>query len=344
MTDVAKKAGVSQTTASFVLNNRQDELRISERTRQRVLKAAQELGYRRNELARAVGSGKNFVIGFAKEEDVYEVQWRILDGVLEASNQSGYLLKVLSRARGDADYVDLVGHCVEQRLAGLIARTYTNPDTTEALRRELAEARIPIVFVDDLLELNGAACVASDDVTGCRQAVGHLVALGHRDIAVIGGDRVHPQSVFRTDTFVSVLKENGIKIRHDWIQVCDWEIENTERITSTFINDLNDYPTAIICPGDAFAATVMQVMIQAGLRIPQDVSVIGFADFSFAKLLSPPLTTIAQPFEEIGRTATKLLLGQLSARNNVEIPGLTMLPTELIVRGSTGVVRRKSEK
>src|SRR5579859_5547788 len=115
MADIAKKAGVSRSTASFVLNNRQAELRISSTTRQRVLDAAHELGYRRNELARAVGSGKNYVLGFVKMSPG-EQETQLLEGVLQGATEAGYLLKVLHGGR-DEDYQEVLRHCVEQRLA-----------------------------------------------------------------------------------------------------------------------------------------------------------------------------------------------------------------------------------
>src|SRR5579872_6402029 len=136
MSDIAKKAGVSRSTASFVLNNRQAELRISAKTRQRVLDAAQELGYVRNDLARAVGSGKNFVLGYLKTA-TGEQESLILEGVLRAASEAGYLLKLLTCPM-EGNYQEAVRQCAEQRLAGLVSRSFIKGEVSTAFREELA--------------------------------------------------------------------------------------------------------------------------------------------------------------------------------------------------------------
>jgi len=340
MSDVAKQAGVSQSTASFVLNDRQVDMRISEGTRQRVLGAAQELGYQRNELARAVGSGKNFVLGFAKEDHIGELEWRILDGVLKTATDAGYLLKVLSHDRTDEGYRTLARHCVQHRLAGLITRSHITADGTEVLRMDLKAAGVPIVLVDDILDLPETTCVASDDKLGCRLAVEHLTGLGHRDIAILAGDSIHPQSIFRTNWYLNFLGDHGISVRPEWIQVCNWDIVRVEAQTRALFKGSGGGPTAIICGGDVLAAGVLRVLYELGLRVPQDVSVIGYSDFTFSKLLCPPLTTIAQPYEEIGSAATQRMLGLLQNKGRIDSnPWQMLLPTKLVVRGSTGPVR-----
>jgi LacI family transcriptional regulator len=341
MTDVARRAGVSQTTASFVINNRQAELRISEATRKRVLEAARDLNYRRNELARAVGSGKNFVIGFAKEQGIAELEWRILEGVLKAAYDAGYMLKVLLRDYQDTDYASLARQCVEQRLAGLVCRTFSHAQVTEALRQELDHARIPIAFVDDKLELPGTTCVSSDDEMGCRQLVEHIVALGHTRIALLAGDTIHPQSVMRTTTILNLLSGCGIDVRPDWLTECGWSLERAAAITHDLFRNLGEHPTALLCDGDEIAAVAIHVIVQCGLRIPADVSVVGFGDFKFAKLLSPPLTTISQPFEEIGSKATQILLARLDEGSDATVPPQVLLPTKLVIRSSTAHARNQ---
>ncbi|HEX5322918.1 MAG TPA: LacI family DNA-binding transcriptional regulator [Capsulimonadaceae bacterium] len=334
MEDIAKRAGVSRSTASFVLNNRQAELRISAKTRQRVLDAAQELGYVRNELARAVGSGKNFVLGYLKTA-LGEQESLILEGVLKAASEAGYLLKLLT-CHDEDSYQDAVRQCAEQRLAGLVSRGFLRPGTSTAFREGLASYGIPVVFVDDNLLLPGTTYVTSDDDHGYRLTLEYLVALGHADIAFIAGDSIHPQSVLRKESYLRVMREYGLDVPEGSVVDSNWDLNRTQELTRKLFTDQSQHPTALVCAGDELAAIAMRTLWSMGLRVPEDVSVMGYSDFSFAALLHPALTTVSQPFVEMGRVATQILLQRLEAKTPSEdLPAQVALPTSLVIRNST---------
>jgi LacI family transcriptional regulator len=342
MLDIAKKAGVSRSTASFVLNNRQAELRISAKTRQRVLDAARELGYVRNELARAVGSGKNFVLGYLKTA-VGEQESLMLEGVLKAASEAGYLLKLLD-CHNEANYQDAVRQCVEQRLAGLVSRSFTKGEVSTAFREELASYGIPVVFVDDNLVLPGTTYVTSDDDHGYRLTLEHLVSLGHTQIAFIAGDSVHPQSVLRKQSYLRVMQEYGLDVPEGSVLDSNWDLALTQELTRELFSDPMHHPTALVCAGDELAAVAMRTLWSMGLRVPDDVSVMGYSDFSFAALLYPALTTVSQPFIEMGRVATQILLQRLDAPPYTqELPSEIVLPTRLTLRNSTGMSLRRRQ-
>jgi DNA-binding LacI/PurR family transcriptional regulator len=334
MADIAKRAGVSRSTASLVLNNRQDELRISADTQQRVLNAAREMGYLRNELARAVGSGKNFVLGFVKMS-FGEQESRILEGVLKASTSEGYLVKLVFGTE-DERYRDVIRHCVEQRLAGVVCRSFTKAEVTRTFSEELGTHGIPIVFVDDDLRISGTSCVTSDDERGYRLIVEHLIGLGHRNLAFIAGDSVHPQSLQRKEIYRRVMQEHGVPVPPGSIVDMDWDLRRTVEITRTLFADRHRHPTALVCAGDEHAAVAMRTLSQLGLGVPEDVSVVGYGNFSFTPLLNPPLTTVAQPFEEMGMVATRRLFDRLrpEAQKAPEEDSV-ILPTQLLIREST---------
>jgi LacI family transcriptional regulator len=334
MADIAKRAGVSRSTASFVLNNRQAELRISAKTRQKVLDAARELGYVRNELARAVGSGKNFVLGYLKTA-VGEQESLLMEGVLRAASEAGYLLKLLT-CHSEENYQDAVRQCAEQRLAGLVSRGFLQPAISTAFREELASYGIPVVFVDDNLVVPGTTYVTSDDDHGYRLTLEHLVALGHKDIAFIAGDSVHPQSVLRKESYLRVMQEYGLNVPEGSVVDSNWDLNRTQELTRTLFADPVHHPTALVCAGDELAAVAMRTLWSMGLRVPEDVSVMGYSDFSFAALLYPALTTVSQPFVEMGRVATQILLQRLEDKSSTkDLPAQVALPTQLIVRDST---------
>ena len=335
MEDIAKQAGVSRSTASFVLNNRQAELRISAKTRQKVLDAARELGYVRNELARAVGSGKNFVLGYLKTA-TGEQESLLMEGVLKAASEAGYLLKLLT-CHQEENYQDAVRQCAEQRLAGLVSRGFLQPSISTAFREELASYGIPVVFVDDNLVMPGTTYVTSDDDHGYRLTLEHLVALGHTEIAFIAGDSVHPQSVLRKESYLRVMREYGLNVPEGSVVDSNWDLNRTQELTRTLFADPDHYPTALVCAGDELAAVAMRTLWSMGLRVPEDVSVMGYSDFSFAALLYPALTTVSQPFVEMGRVAAQILLQRLEDKVSAkDLPSQVALPTQLMLRNSTG--------
>ena len=339
MSDIAKRAGVSRSTASFVLNNRQAELRISATTRQRVLDVAHEMGYVRNELARAVGSGKNFVLGYLKTTHG-EQESLILEGVLKAASDAGYLLKLLT-CDDKSNYQETVRQCAEQRLAGLVSRGFSDPARSTAFREELAAYGIPVIFVDDNLALPGTAFVTSDDDHGYRLTLEHLVALGHTQIAFIAGDSVHPQSVLRKQSYLKMMQEYGLSVPEGSVVDSNWDLNRTQELTKELFADPKHYPTALVCAGDELAAVAMRTLWSMGLRVPDDVSVMGYSDFSFAALLHPALTTVSQPFVEMGRVATQILLEKLTRRpQKQDSPSEIVLPTKLTLRNSTGMSLR----
>ena len=195
MADIAREAGVSRATASYVLNGRATAVHISETTRLRVLEVAKALGYRRNELARAMVTGKNLVLGVLARDPGPEPKARLLAGILEESGAHGYFVKVLHHPQ-EEDIREVAARCVEQRLAGVIVDRPSHV-AIGALHAELQRYRIPMILADDSVWQPGAVTVTSDDVQGCRLAVEHLATLGHRRIVQIEGRR-DPNPLLRT--------------------------------------------------------------------------------------------------------------------------------------------------
>lgn len=333
MSDIAKQAGVSLTTASFVLNGGERAKQIGAATRARVLEVARESGYRRNGLAHAVAAGRNSVFGYLSVE-LSEQDALLLDGVVQASAGAGYLVKLLGRGDDEHD-LEVARHCVEQRLAGLIIRRH---GAAVAVCEELRSYHIPVVFVDDYRDDPGVGCVGSDDRAGYRLALEHLIGLGHRNIAYIAGGSALPQERLRDDSFRQVMAEHGLPVREEWILNCGWDYGCLETLTRRLFGGVGARPTATLCDGDPLAAVVMRTLSGLGLRVPQDVSVVGYGGFSIAALLNPPLTTITQPFQDIGRAAVRHLLRAVSAGRDGETPEaekIELLPIRLVHGAST---------
>jgi DNA-binding LacI/PurR family transcriptional regulator len=336
MQDVAQRAGVSKSTVSFVLNNRQRaDGTISEDTRQRVMEAASALGYRRNELARAVGAGKSRMIGFLATDLAYEPVARMMAGALTEAQDNGYTLKVLRMEHMSIDDA-AIQHCIELRLSGVLV-VYQEEGSVHRLYQEMSQYKVPVAILDNSISQPWAARVISDDVEGTRLAIEHLVALGHQRIACISGAPFIVSAVVRADSYRAAMTEFGLAVPDDYIAWADWEIEPARRAARQLLNlPAKRRPTAIFCAGDLMAMVAIREARKMGLRIPEDLSVVGYADFKMASLCDPALTTVAQPFEQMGQIAVQ----QLWSYGKGDEPGREktnecIVPTQLVVRDST---------
>lgn len=340
MADIAKLAGVSRTTTSFVLNGKESELRISDQTRNRVLSAAKELGYRKNEIARAVATGKNFVIGILDREHSIEQRARIMEGALKEANPNGYFIKLLLHPY-EEDVLDAAKNCIEQRLAGLIVMLPSRIEM-DVLKAELDIHHIPIVTVDDDVSIMGITNVLTNDAQGMKLALDHLVALGHREIVLLSGNTTNSLGNLRERTFKQLMFELGIPIRQENLLSDNGKIERVEALIIDRFTVEQGRPTAILsASGDFEAALAVRALRSIGVCVPKHVSVVGYADLKPAVLIDPPLTTIRQPFEELGRRAFKELLSEIEGGHCTDHQGLRhprLVDTELIVRKSTARV------
>lgn len=342
MSDIALRAGVSRPTVSAVLNQRGSKERISFVTQQRVLEAAEELGFRRNELARIVVSGKSRMLGFLGGFPDFEHVGFMLGGAIEEAESAGYSMKVMGTLTGDVGR-RAVELCAELRLSGVIALRMA-PDILNYLHCELSRYEIPIVFLDMShrlhQEVNMYTGIYSDDKQGTWSAVQFLREQGHINIGFISGDVLEANhygcgKCERNTHFVSALQEWGLPTDVT-LSVCyegsSWSEENAEKAARQLLERKNR-PTAIICSSDPTAMIVIKTANELRLKVPEELSVIGFGDFSMARYASPSLTTIAQPFKLMGAAAVRCLLqNEDSTDTRMET---RLVPTKLILRDST---------
>ena len=337
MSDIAARVGVSQATVSYVLNGRKSGVPVRQEMRERILKTATELGYRRNELARAMASGKNYVLGFVTHLPGEENSNRIMLGAQEEASDRGYVIKMLPMA-GFPDYKQSFARLAEQRLAGVMALNF-KADAVECLREETQRFEIPVVLMDDPPPQNWAANVVSDDADGLRQAIAHLRQLGHERIGFVSAQSNSPLAQRRRASFLRLMEENGLSVPEAFVVATNWKnpdiIESGLRPLLEPGRAPSTYPTALLCAGDFIAMVALRLARSLGFHVPRDLSIIGFADFLFASYADPPLTTIAQPYEEMGRLGVRYLLEPPPTE---AFPPTILLPTQLIVRGSTDIV------
>ncbi|RYX82707.1 LacI family transcriptional regulator [bacterium] len=344
MSDIARRAGVSQSTVSFVLNGRDTAVRISDKTRQKVLLAADELGYRQNQLARAMRTGNSQMLGFLGGDLCDEHVGRMLDGALQEAEAHGFTLKILPHREG-ADGFASIRRSSELRLMG-VAALHLPRELVRHLYEESMHCSRPMVLLDTPVPLDDVPQVATDDAGGVRAGVEHLVELGHTRIALVSSDPISVLAPIREGAFRAVMAEAGLSFEEDNLVRGNFSQRepNVAAARQLLDRSAEQRPTAIFCMGDAIAATVIQVAAELGLRVPHDVSVVGFGDLNIAALCNPPLTTLRQPFRHMGRLAVRHLLNAVPPAEGEEayintsqsqmLESTAHLPVELVVRSS----------
>ena len=333
--DVARSADVSVATVSHVINKTRF---VSAELSQRVLDAMDELGYTPNGNARSLRLRKTHTIGLIVPDNTNPFFAELAHLVEEEGFRAGYVTvlgNATERAERELAYLQVL---ISKRVDGIIlAASGHDP---EMLGTVLERAGVPVVVVDRDVALPAAAIVVCDNASGGQAAARKLLELGHRRIACIGGLSDVPPAVERMRGFVDVLREAGAAPSDANTIETAFRYEDGRAATRALL-ERGDF-TAVFAVNDVVAAGVLRELADRGLRVPEDVSVVGFDDAPIATIVSPPLTTVRQPLAEMAQTTVSLLLARLAEDNNDDrAPGERhVLPTELIVRQSTGPATR----
>ena len=330
MMDVAQAAKVSRTTVSMVLNGTDEKWRISDKTREHILSTAERLGYRKNLIARSMVTGRTNVIGIVGTLD-HSFGADILRGISEIAGNDAYSIKYF-RGETNEELAEIAKACVGQRLSGVISHI---DEFDSNLSSELSGAKIPMVHVDNIFPDALSSCVCSDDFSGAEQVVEHLYNLGHRKISYVTTALNHLYAKIRYDGFLAGMEKYGLKFDNTQLGLTDFKTEITNDFRKIIAKIINSEVTAVFCSGDPLAVKVLKIAVEDGIKIPEELSIVGFADLDYAQWSVPALTTVRQPFVEMGRVATKILLSEI----NDKAPCRKIkLPIELVVRQSTAKV------
>ncbi|MDR3709829.1 MAG: LacI family DNA-binding transcriptional regulator [Capsulimonadaceae bacterium] len=343
MRDVALKAGVSYTTVSYVLNNRPAPRGIRDSVRIRVIRAAAELDYQPNSLARAVVTGNSRVLGFLAfdQESPKSTEFiaRIQSGMSEHAGFLGYSVKVFHAGDGQP-LSDIVEQCLAWRSVGLVTVSLWH-GTLSGLVNALGTHSIPLAAVEAGPEVHVDINVRTDDAKGMQLAFQHLASLGHRRIGYLSADPSQELSNRRLEVLRAARIMAGFDDSDDLAAWGDWwDIEkNTAAVCQLLDRPPGRRPTALICSGDPPALVALKVARRLGLSVPGDLSVVGFGDYSMATYADPALTTIAVPFEEMGRSAARKLIALAEDRGDSTASAVVhadeAFEPSLVVRDST---------
>lgn len=311
---------------------------VSEERRIRILAMAERMGYRPNFLVRAMQTGRSRIIGVVVPP-VGDFGSRMVCGIHQVLSAAGHLPLLHWRTHdphADQERVrsaelDVVNALLDHRVDGVIL--FPADDWVLDLHsQELHRRGVPLVTVDRQLQHITADFVGTDDRLGARLAAEHLLALGHRHVAQLAGDARYGTYADRRSAFEATIRSAGgtcVTMEKSTYN----ELADTIRQTNRLFDAL-PRPTAVFLAHDHLAAGVIAAVHARGLQVPRDVSVVGFADLAHAALMQPPLTTVRQDPEAIGRRAAELLLRRIQGPATGE-PVRLRLPPELIVRAST---------
>jgi DNA-binding LacI/PurR family transcriptional regulator len=331
LAEVAKKVGVSEATVSRVLNEKPG---VSEATRQAVLTALDVLGYERptklrGERARLVGL-------FLPElqNPIFPAFGEVVGGALA---QNGYTPVLCTQTAGgisEADYVELL---LQQQVSGVvfIGGQYSQQDASHDHYTRLRDVNLPTVLVNAPIDTLDFPTVSTDDGVATEQAWSHLRQLGHSRIGLVLGPKDHIPSQRK---LAAAHRVSDGTLRDEHVVHSLYSLEAGQAAATRL---LSAGVTAIICASDPIALGAVRAVRRAGLRVPDDVSIIGFDDSALMNSVDPPLTTVRQPIEPMGRMIIELLVSQITGAGTTTDEYL--FEPELVVRGSTGPVNESKQ-
>ena len=339
--DIADHLGLSRITVSAVLNNRYKTMGISEATAKRVLTAARELGYRRNQLALAIKTGKTnsfgIIIGGAS---LLDWMGQTLKGGFDTVRETNYVIKV-DFASNSAERSAALDRFLGQRIEGLFCFNIHAPvEEAIAFRKAIENYRIPMITSDCTPELS--VCKVVPDHEGATMiAVEHLVNLGHRRIAFVGGDTISESGIGRKEGFLNALERFELSMGPGHLKQPGWGLQANETAAKAVLSS-KKRPTAIVCASDITALVVVRLARRMGMRVPEDLSIIGYSNETAAELSDPPLTVVDMHHGSVGRKALALLVkaAEKEAPDRKLKRGTTVIPSNLILRESTAAPRK----
>ncbi|MGW2342512.1 LacI family DNA-binding transcriptional regulator [Streptomyces sp. NPDC001661] len=322
LAQVAKKVGVSEATVSRVLNNKPG---VSEATRQSVLTALDVLGYERptqlrGERARLVG-----LVLPELQNPIFPAFAEVIGGALAQQGLTPVLCTQTKGGVSEADYVELL---LQQQVSGVVfaGGLFAQGDAEHGHYQRLAERQVPVVLVNAAIERLGFPCVACDDAVAVEQAWRHLSSLGHERIGLVLGPDDHMPSQRK----LAAARAMEGRLPGSAVERAMFSLEGGHAAAARLISR---GITGIICASDPLALGAVRAARRAGLTVPGDISVVGYDDSAFMNCTEPPLTTVRQPIEAMGRAAVELLVAQI--QGGTVPPGELLFEPELVVRGST---------
>lgn len=325
--DVAREANVSYSTVSRVMNN---VGYVKSEKRERVLEAIKRLGYVANMQARGLVGGRTRLIGLVVRDIMWSYTEEIVRGIDETLATVNFNLTLFTTHQDRDKEIHFVKMLTQGLVDGLLLLL---PLAPESYLAGLKEDGFPYVVIDHRGFDNFSPTVTSTNWQGAYDATDYLVKLGHRRIGMIAGDPALSSAEDRFAGYCAALEAHGLVFDPDFAQTGWFKFQGGIQAANALLN-LAHPPTAIFAANDHSALGAIEAIRSRGLSIPDDISIIGFDDVPQAEYLRTSLTTVRQSLDEMGRTATRMLLQQIDNPDAAIEP--VVLPTELVIRESTG--------
>lgn len=337
MKDVAKQAGVSQSTVSRVLNDAPTAISISEATRTRVLQAANELGYTPNPLARGLRGSRTGLLGLIVREIDDPFFAQLIDVLTLTTRERGYSI-VLGHARSSSDEALALGDILDLRHCdGLFVLGDVQGDRTFLSRIVEINPHTVAFYSGEPTDI--AAIVDVDNQKGIFLALDYLVGLGHRKIAFIEGGWIGA-TVQRLEAYLEYMRIHSVEVPEEYTAQVETNDASGGYRGMKALLTAPDPPTAVLASDDAVAIGALKAAFDLGFQVPADVSVVGFDDIEAASYTIPALTTIRQPIEQMAVKAVDTMLGLLSEEISPDDIPTTLMEPELVIRDSCALLGR----
>lgn len=341
ISDIAQLAGVSKATVSRVLNHKPD---VDPATRERILHLMDEQGFVPSAAAASLAGGRTRLVGMLVPSLTWPLMPEIMRGVAEAVDSSAYEL-VLYSINNERDRSPVIDRILATSLTEGLLGVF--PGASGTYLADLHRQGFPVVVIDDQNSCGDAPCVTVDNIAGARSAVNHLLDMGHERIGYIQGPASYLCCAERYDGYRQTLAQAGLTVDPSLFVQGDFKPASGHACTRVLLARPQP-PTAIFCSNDDMAIGALAAAEELGLRVPKDLSIVGFDDSQLAVHARPPLTTVRQPFFEMGMRAMAGLLDRLDAdralargvvprripADRAPLQGTLRLPTSLVVRES----------
>jgi LacI family transcriptional regulator len=323
--DVAKRAQVSTATVSYVINKKE---KVSDELTTKVNQAIKDLNYHPSRIARSLRKGKTMTIGLIMDDISNQFGAEFTRGLMSAARKKDYNVIILNLNRKGAEERNFLDQLLSQQVDGII---YSGYGTAEDKLLEIEQEGIPIIAVDKPLKSDQISSILIDNRQSVVAVVEYLVKLGHKNICYIAGLPDNPNTLIRAQAFLDGLEQQGIKSSNQSVIYGDYSLFHGYQ-TIIEMKDLKKY-NAFFCADDMVAFGAMSALKQKGIKIPEEVAVIGFDNVPLASFFDPSLTTINYPMQEMGRKSFELFYKRIKEKNKVTEH--ILLPTKIIVRKST---------
>lgn len=333
--DIAKQSGVSRSTVSRVVNNHPN---VSEDVRKRVKEVINKTGYQPHAAARTLASQRSWMLGLVLPRSVSSFFAdpyfpRLTQGIAQACNQYNYTLGLFLISTKEDEEAIFPRVSRKGLLDGILLQS---DQLGDQLTDQIIQSKIPLVIIGRPFYNKNVSYIDVDNVNGAFTAVSHLIRLGYQQIGTITGVSTRTVSLDRKEGYIKALTERGRNIDESLIVEGDFTEAGGYYAMQQL---LPNKPDAVFAASDIMAIGAMRAIREAGLRVPEDIALVGFDDLPLATMPEPRLTTIRQPVYQFGVKAVEILLDLIE--NGIEPPRRIIMDTELIIRNSCGASRNR---